>query len=212
MSLVRAVLSFVVVASCHRMRGRQCPGKRVGRRGTRVRWRRGHPPYGIGHDGEPRPGLGRELQDREARRVGANCRRRFRRWDRRPDRRHPGHRRLQPEDGASRNRSRHQVGGQCAAGVRGRARRPGGVRQRQQPVEGDCPRRAGRDLRGRRQADQVVAVGMPKRRLLLRRDPAHRPAEQLRTYAYFREAVLGRTGSSSWARWTRAAQRTWSRW
>ena len=69
--------------------------------------------------------------------------------------------------------------------------RPRRLRPRQQPVEGDCPRRAGRDLRGRRQADQVVAAGGQEPRVLLRRHPAHRPPEQLR---YLRLLPRGRAG------------------
>ena len=150
----------------------------------------------------------------EAGRVGAGGRRRVRRGHRRPHRRHPRHRRVQPRDGARRNRARHEVGGQR----RRRNSSSGSMRWRCTCTTATRSRRSRsrswREIYGDGgKLTKWSQLGMQEPGVRLRRDHPRQPAEQLR---HLRLLPRGRarphSASSSWARSTRAARRTWSRW
>ena len=93
----------------------------VGRRGCL--WRRepvdvgaaavehGHSRDRLGHDGEPGSGLGRELPEGQARRLGSGGRWRIGRRDRGPHQRHPRHRGVEPPHGTRGRDQGHGAGG-----------------------------------------------------------------------------------------------------
>ncbi len=171
-------------------------GRRVGRRDVHDTVEPdGDSDHRLGHDGQPRPGVGRKLQEDQARRVGAGRRRRLGR------RASPGSSTAfwtSPRRAARWNR-RRSSGPRKARRQRSRRSSTSALDalsvyvHKNNPLERDRDRGAGGDLRRERQDREVVAA----RREECRRAPATTIVRVSRqnnsgTYVYFREAVLGK--------------------
>ena len=134
------------------------------------------------------------------------------RRDRQPDQRHLRHGQRQPQDEGQgdRDRSRRSTGG--AEGAHRRLRRPGGLRAQGQPDRSTSPSSSWPRSTGTagtsRTGPQRVRTRRPSRR-----DRAGQPPEQLGHVRLLpRGGAWARSGTTSWARSTRAARRTWWPW
>ena len=110
----------------------------------------GDPEHRVRHHGEPGAGLGRGIREGGPVGLRGSVRRRIGYRHRGADRGNGGHRQLQPEVRAAGSGTGAEEPRQGAARVHGRLRRPGGLREQEQPAQGDHAGATRRHLRRER--------------------------------------------------------------